>query len=264
MSLGVVALAAGSVSAQLYSNAGGYGSGAIGLSSGSITGSGVSAPAGFEWSELQSDGAGNANASAGFTSSPGFRIADDFTIPVGQTWDITNIMTYAYQTGSAANTQPINGGSINIWNGAPNAGGTIIATGTFGGSANTNLYRLFNTTTPAPGTAPGTTRLLREVTWNFSGVSLAAGTYWIDFQYIATNGGTVFAPSITLPGTRGLNGWNALQFSGGTNTWAAVVDAGNPSSAPDVAQDFPFVIVPAPSAAAMLGLGVLTLGRRRR
>lgn len=258
-------LAAGSASAQLYSNFGGYNSGAIGLSTGALTGSGVAAPAGFEWSELQNDGAGNANTSAGFTASlaapgPNFRLADDFVIPAGQTWNITSILTYGYQTGSAPTAQPITGGSINIWSGAPNAGGTIVATGTFATSTNTNLYRVFSTTTPAPGAAPGTTRLIREVAWSFSAVTLGEGTYWIDYQYVGA--GTIFNPSITIPGTRGLTGWNALQLASGV--WGPVIDAGNPATAADLAQDLPFVIIPSPGAFALLGMGGLLAARRRR
>lgn len=256
-----VALAAGSASAQYYSNAGGYNSGAIGLSTGTVTGSGVAAPAGFEWSELQNAG-GFANTSAGFSGhAPSFRLADDFTVPAGQSWNVTSVLTYGYQTGSVASTQPITGGSINIWNGAPNAGGSIVASGSFGSSSNTNLYRLFSTTTPAPGSPPGTTRLIREVSWNFSNVVLNAGTYWIDFQY-STPAGSIFVPSITLPGTRGLSGWNAIQANAGT--WGSVLDTGNPAGGPAVAQDLPFVVVPSPSALALVGLGGLTIARRRR
>jgi hypothetical protein len=247
---GAIAALAGGASAQaLYSNAGGYGSNAIGLSTGNLTGSNVAAPAGFLWSECQNDGAGNANTSAGFTGSisgtgPTFRIADNFVVPAGQTWIVTSIQTFGYNTGTAPTFQPINGGTINIWNGAPNAGGTIVATGTFGSSANTNLYRIFSTTTPPPGSVQGTTRLVRQVTWNFSSVTLSAGTYWVDFQYTPTTAGaSIFVPPITIPGTRGLAGWNALQLTAAPPAgWVVALDTGNPATAPDVPQDFPFII----------------------
>ncbi|MFM9956881.1 MAG: hypothetical protein ACKVZJ_02295 [Phycisphaerales bacterium] len=256
-----------SLGQALYSNAGGYGSSAIGLSTGATTGSGVAAPAGSLWSEAQAT-AGTANTSAGFsafTSTGGnFRLADDFTVPAGGSWNVTNILTYGYQTGSAAGTQPITGGTINIWNGAPNVvGSSIVASGTYGGSTNTNLFRVFSTTTPAPGSAPGTTRLIRQASWNFSSVTLNPGTYWVDFQYtVSAAAGTLFVPAITIPGTRTLPGWNAIQANAGV--WAPAIDTGNPATGPDVAQDFPFVIIPAPSAAALLGLGGLCAARRRR
>lgn len=254
-----VALAAATASASLYSNAGGYGSNAIGLSTGAITGSGVAAPDGFLWSEAQNDGMGVANTNAGYTATGNFRLADDFTVPAGQSWTVTNILTYGYQTGSVAGAQPITGGTINIWSGgAPNGGGSILASGTFGGSANTNIYRLFSTTLGS--NPPGTTRLVREVTWNFTDLVLGPGTYWIDFAYTAV--GSVFVPPITVPGTRGLPGWNALQLQ--TGTWVGVVDTGEPTSGADIPQDLPFVVVPAPSAAALLGLSGLAVARRRR
>ena len=52
-----------------------------------------------------------------------FRIADDFTVgPVG--WFVDTITVHAYQTGAATPTWT--GANLNIWNGAPNDGGSSI------------------------------------------------------------------------------------------------------------------------------------------
>ncbi|MBM4108862.1 MAG: hypothetical protein FJ255_08650 [Phycisphaerae bacterium] len=270
--LAVVAGTAGSaIAAPLYSNRGGTASPTMmGLSTGPLTGSGVAAPAGFEWSECQNDGAGTANTVAGFTSSPSgttgaFRLADDFTV-TGPGWSLTGLRVFGYQTGSLPTATPITGGSVNIWDGDPSlVTSSVVATGAFAGMSNTNLYRVFSTTTPPPGSAPGTTRLIRAIDFTLS-VSLAPGTYWIDFQLVPVSG-SIFTPPQTEPGTRAfVTGSNAKQRT--TTGWVNMIDTGNPAAGPDVAQDLPFLldgtIIPAPGALALLGLGGLIAGRRRR
>lgn len=253
--------AAGAVSAQpLFSNAGGYGSGLIGLSTGPVTGSGVAAAPGNEWSEVQASG-GVANTNAGFGYSGTFRLADNFTVNDPAGWNITSVRFYGYVTGGG----PITNYTLRVWNQAPNTAGTGVVfgdttTNRLGTVTNTNLFRIFNTTTPAPGTAPGTTRQIREITIPLN-LNLGPGTYWLDWS---ANAG--FYPSITVPGSRGLAGWDALQFSG--TAWTPAVDAGNPATPPSVAQDLPFIIdgtpIPTPGAIAVLGLGGLLAARRRR
>lgn len=257
-------IAGSAVSAQtLYSNGP--------FATGPSTLSGVLAPAGFQWSEVANDLPTEANTSAGFAGysqgTTNFRLADDFVIPSGQSWDVTSFLTYGYQTGSVAGTQPFGGGTFNIWNGRPgDVGSSIIGTAGFTSSVNTNVYRIFNTVAPPPGSAPGTTRLVREVSWSVTGgsITLGPGTYWIDFQYTHATGTASFVPSVTIPGTRFVPGWNARQFNG--TIWTDVIDTGNPAAAPDYAQDVPFVVVgvPAPGSLALLGLGGLVAARRRR
>lgn len=258
--------------APLYSNRGGTANPTmIGLSTGTVSGAGTAAPAGFEWSECQNDGAGTANTAAGFTSSVSgttgaFRLADDFTV-TGPGWSLTGLRVFGYQTGSSPTASPIIGGNVNIWNGRPgDAGASVIATGSFSGMANTNLYRIFSTTTPSPAPSNANTlRLIRAVDFALS-VTLTPGTYWIDFQFVPVSG-TIFAPSLTEPGTRSfVTGSNARQLT--TTGWTDAVDTGNPATGPDVTQDLPFLlegsVVPAPGALALLGLGGLIAGRRRR
>lgn len=233
------------------------------LGTGMTTLSGVAAPVGFQWSEVANDSPTQSNTSAGFTATGAFRLADDFTIPAGEVWNINRFRTFGYQTGTLPGATPITGGTLNVWNGAPGApGSAIIGTATFNNMADSDMYRIFNTVAPV-GTAPGTTRLIREVEWD-ANLSLGPGTYWIDFAY--TSPGTIFVPSVTIPGTRGLPGWNGLQFNG--TSWVTALDTGNPALPPGVPQDFAFdvcgVVIPAPGSLALLGLGGLMAGRRRR
>lgn len=217
-----------------------------GLATGATSKSGVAAPAGAQWSEVQNN-AGTlteSNTSAGSTCTGTFRIADNFTVPAGQTWSITSIDTYAYQSGFTGTTSPFTGATLRVWNGAPNAGGTIVygdtTTNRLGPTVDSGLFRIFNTVAPPPGTVPGTTRRIWRNTINTTALSLTAGTYWLDYAF--SGPATAFCPNVTIVDTRGLPGFNSLQLTAAPSTWTPVVDAGNPATAPDVPQDFPFQI----------------------
>ncbi|MEO7210110.1 MAG: T9SS type A sorting domain-containing protein, partial [Chitinophagaceae bacterium] len=111
----------------------------------------------------------------------------------------------------------------------------------FGKSYDTLIYRCFNTKVPPPGTPPGTTRDVFKIEANISLV-LPAGNYWVEYQTHAINDGTHFAPGVTIVGSRGSEDFNGKQHTIGTNTWADLVDLGNPDPAPDYIQDLPFEI----------------------
>ncbi|MCC7228936.1 MAG: PEP-CTERM sorting domain-containing protein [Fimbriimonadaceae bacterium] len=250
----------------------------------SVTRSGVAAAAGSYWSECQSNGSGvqtESNTTGGFSvyllGTTSFRIADDFTVAAGG-WSLTGVKVYAYQTGSTSN--PFTGGDLNIWSGRPgDAGSSIVGTGTFGSVTNSitvfdstgglstgGVFRIFNTNSPAPGTAPGTTRQIREVTFNVANLNLTGGgTYWIDYQ-LAVASGTGFSPPATYQDLRNNGTENGRQRNG--TAWTDLFDAGNPATAADVLQDAPFILtgqpVPEPATIAALGLGAMALIRRRR
>ncbi len=238
--------------------------------------SGAAAPAGGRWSEVQND-AGNASESntvAGFGFTGTLSLADDFTV-TGPGWIIDTVQLFSYRTGGVGipHTQYF----VEIYSGgAPNAGGSVIfgdmttnrfssasATVNYEGGGSGNLFRVFNTVAPPPGTAPGTTRQIWNHTVNIGGLVLGPGTYWIRFKGGPAGG---FYPSTTHEGMRGVAGANALQENGGV--WVNAVDAGNPGTAPDVAQDLPFIlsgtIVPEPGTLIALGLGAAALAARRR
>lgn len=240
------------------------------LATGAVTSSGVAAPAGFVWSEVASRAGepGASNTTAGFSVlGPGFRLADNFTV-TGPGWNVNSIRVFAYQTGSVAN--PFNGARLQIWNGRPgDVGSTVVfgdlTTNRLGATSDTNIYRVFNTTVPPPGTAPGTTRLVRALDLTV-GTALAAGTYWLDWSVTVSTGTSAFGPSVTIAGQGNRPGDNGRQWTG--TAWADMIDAGNPATALDLIQDIPFIIdgtvVPTPGAAAVFGLAGLAGLRRRR
>ncbi len=231
---------------QIYTNGG--------LSTGATSNSGTAAPVGYTWSEVQNE-TGNtteSNTNAGYGATYNIALttnnslADDFTVPVGSIWNATSFDVYAYQTGSTATSLPFDQLRVQIYNGDPAAGGTVIA-GNFttnvldaANSGDALMYRIFNSSVPAPS-APGTTRKIWKLRGNLT-VSLPAGTYWIAYQAHPTNDAGAFFPSVTIPGTRGLVGWNAKQSTVAVPTYTGIFDAGNPATAADVNQDLPFDI----------------------
>lgn len=238
--------------AQTYNNGG--------LSTGATTKSGTAAPAGYTWSEAQNN-TGNtteSNTNAGYagtssSATASFFLADDFTIPAGQTWNITAIDFFAYQTGYTGTTSPFNTVRVNIFSSDPSVTGAVSVFGNdttnrFVSGTDANMYRIFNSQVPSPGSAVGTTRKIWKVTAS-APVSLTAGTYWIKYQLqnvTLANGG--FLPPVTITGNRGLAGWNAKQLDAVNGTWASLFDDGNPSSALDYPMDMPFIITYSTSA----------------
>jgi hypothetical protein len=174
------------------------------------------------------------NITAGYNSSQiaiagGFRIADDFVVPAGETWNVTGFRVPTYSTGAAAPT--VTGVWIQVWNGPPNAGGAVIAgdlvTNRFASNAWTDLYRFFNATC-------GTTRRVQDVRANLA-VSLGAGTYWVEWSTVGGASGP-WAPNVTIEGLQGKPGANALQWTGAA--WVAVME----NSGLGPAQDMVFLV----------------------
>lgn len=223
------------------------------LSTGPTANNGAAAPAGYTWSEVQAN-AGNtteANTNAGYgamnisASSNNF-LADDFTVPAGEVWQISTIDVFAYQTGYAGTTSPFNSMTINIYNGDPSTAAASVfgddTTNRFQSSTDGMMYRIFNSTVPNTANPPGTTRKIWKITGN-APTTLTAGTYWMVFQLknvVQTNGG--FTPAVTITGTRGLPTFNGKQLNAVTNTWTDLIDAGSPATAPDYPMDVPFII----------------------
>lgn len=222
---------------------------------GATSKSGVAAPAGAQWSEAQNFGGDTSSSqnSAGAgcqtiigTTTTENRCADNFVVPVGETWTINQVIVFGYQTGFAGTTSPFTAATLQIWSGPPGvAGSTVIfgdtTTNRLGTSTDTNTFRIFNSVAPPPGSAPGTTRRIWQNNLNVApALVLTTGEYWIDFSMNAGANGN-FAPNTTIVDTRYTPLMNARQRTGAApGTWANLVDIGNPPTAVDLPQDFPF------------------------
>ena len=197
-----------------------------------ISNSGVAAPTGYRWSEIQNDTGNstesNINIGPSFTQTA-FNLADDFTVPAGQTWSISKFSFYAFQLN--ATTYPFDGLYFRIYNGPPNAGRTVIfgnsTTNCLSKSPDTKIYRIFNSLVPAPVSTPTTTHLIFKVSSNVT-LNLSAGTYWIEWAIRPINRRVLNTPTCTVKGQR--TPWsasipNAMQLRVGTNTWSTIVNA---------------------------------------
>ncbi|MEZ6233837.1 MAG: GC-type dockerin domain-anchored protein [Phycisphaerales bacterium] len=251
--LSVVAVAglASAASAQLYSNGG-----PAELSSGVTAANGTPNPLG-EWSECGHDEIGLTKSATAGASVSGvqFRIGDDFTVPAGETWNITQITLYGYQTNGPNNS--INNVNIQLWDTDPTLGGTpaqgntttnVLSTAT---ASPTGLFRTFNSATVGGcgGTAPSLAREIQEMVCSVNW-TVGEGTHWLDWAYTGTGTSGPWSPQLvvvptgsgtTVPGANGLQSntgvWGAALFTtfdgnGGTCVTLANVDPA----------EFPFII----------------------
>lgn len=215
------------------------------LGTGTTSKSGVAAPAGTQWHEMQND-AGNTtqtNVSIAFDNSPvlgSSRVADNFTVPAGVSWNINKMTFYAVVLPPPPGTSPITAVRVIIRDASPVGASNIIygdlTTNRLSASSFSNVYTIANSQVPAPGTPPNQNFVVWKVEAAVS-ANLAPGNYWVEWQCVGGAGQRVFALMSQPVNARTLPGYNAVStFNGGP--WQAVLDAGNPASAPDVAVDF--------------------------
>jgi len=111
------------------------------------------------------------------SNTAGYSIADDFILAAAST--IETMEFYYYQT-SSGTTPPTTGVYVQIWNGSPNAGGSVIwgnlTTNIATGVVFSDIYRVSTSITNAD-------RPLFKVTANIGNLELAAGTYWVEVAF---------------------------------------------------------------------------------
>lgn len=233
-------------STQIYSNGP--------LSSGVTARNGTAAPSGTTWSELQNDSDSTtvSNASWGFSANgTAYRLADDFTVPSGQSWTLSGIDVYAYKTGTTGTTSPFTSATLQIYRGRPGDSGSTLVCGNtttnmLTSSTAANIYRILNTVVPT-ATATDTTRkiwrnrLAIPSTCSAAG-AFTAGTYWIVWGTRDSANAAHYTPSLSIPGARTRSGANARQLTVSSGSWATLVDGGKPDTAADAVQELPFEI----------------------
>ncbi len=238
---------------SLYSNASANPS-LPALAAVSSAGNGAPAPNGAFWSEVGDGGAlMGANRLAGFalhaasgaTNALSYRVADDFVVPAGQSWSVTDLTFYVYSPGFAS-ASLVNSANVNVWTGQPGLPGSQLVVQVASlptSSAPTSIYRVFTTTVGPVISSPDTTRRIWTVNLPLS-MHLDAGTYWIELQLAPTTPGTpIYAVPATLDNGRNAPGWNALQNS--TNAggaWVPLADPGKNALPAPLTQDLAFLI----------------------
>ena len=124
-------------------------------------------------------GVGGNTFGFGHALSAGIRVADDFAVPAGKLWTLSDMTWFSYQTGSTTAASTMTSANVRIWSGtAP--GVTLVAGDTTTNrltlSAWSNVYRC--NTSPLETGRPVMTNTL-DLSW---APALPAGQYWIDVQ----------------------------------------------------------------------------------
>src|SRR5690606_2751915 len=131
----------------------------------------------------------------GAQSTSSNSMADDMVLT--DDYDITSIDVYSYQTGS---TPPsITGLFLRVWDGDPSTGSASI----IWGDLTTNILSNVVTSTAYRQleSNPGdTSREIQLVAGNTTGLSLTAGTYWIEYNFSGSGASGPWAPPIVITG----------------------------------------------------------------
>lgn len=155
-------------------------------------------------------------------------IADDFAVPPGG-WQIDEITFFAYQTGSTT-TSTITGVYVRIWDGPPDAGGTIV----FGDlTTNRLLTTQWSNIYRASNASPTDTQRPIMASVATIGTTLAEGTYWVEWATDGSGASGPWAPPISILGVTSTG--NGKQNIAGT--WGEALDSGTATQ-----QGFPFII----------------------
>jgi hypothetical protein len=227
------------------------------LPTGAASASGVPSPLGGQWSELQGDVVGGYNAIAGFSGHQlvgigggAYRLAENFSISNAYGWHIDAISLFAYSSG-LPEVAPVSGVNLRIWSASVGGPGSAViygdtTTNRLSSVTPTSYYRVFaSSATPSP-VPPTSDRRIWKLTIDTTGLELPQGLFWIDWQFIPAPGiEAVFAPTVTLLGSRTRSGSDAQQLRTSPDTptaWVPIVDIGRPFSAADSAQDLAFLL----------------------
>ena len=186
----------------------------------------VAGPPDISFLQDASLGMGNYGWGAQFTA--GNSMADD--VVLADDYNITSIDVFAYQTGSTAPS--INALYLQVWDGDPSGGGASViwgdlTTDILDTATATDAFRQLES---APG---DTSREIQRVTANTTGLSLTAGTYWIEYTFEGTGASGPWAPPIVITGNNTTG--NGLQNQAGL--WVSADDPGTLTP-----QGFPFVM----------------------
>ncbi|MDG4946632.1 T9SS type A sorting domain-containing protein [Weeksellaceae bacterium KMM 9713] len=121
-------------------------------------------------------------------------VADDFVL--NNDADITAIDLFAYQTGSI--TPSITSVFIQIWDGNPSQGASVIwgdlTTNVISGVSYSGANRVVETDMEA------TNREIQKVTAATPGLSLTAGTYWIEYTFAGVGASGPYVPPVVILG----------------------------------------------------------------
>jgi hypothetical protein len=180
-------------------------------------------------SVLQDTSLGHSTYGYGNQISAGNRVADDFEVPVGETWLVQTITFFGYQTGSTT-TSTFTTYYVQLWKNGPPDVGTLVfgdlATNRLATSVFASSYRTLESSLPTYGT----TRPIMASTCNVP-ITLGPGQYWVDWTAAGTLASGPWQPPVSI-WNQGVTGDGLQKTSTG---WAYVLNGTDN-------QGFPFVV----------------------
>ncbi len=183
------------------------------------SGSVVNVPGNPDISLLEDVALGMNTLGGGMQVANNNRMADD--IILSDDYDITSMDFYGYQTGTPTDPPTINEINVQIWDGDPSLPGSTVIYG----DATTNVLSsvIWSNAYRESETNPGTTRAIHRITVETPGLSLAAGTYWVDWQMGGTAASGPWQPPVSILGQATTG--NAMQSLAGV--WQPFEDTGS-------------------------------------
>ncbi len=125
------------------------------------------------------------------------RMADDFTVS-GNAWNVSSVEFYGYQTNSPI-TSTFTAGYLRILNEVPGAPGTSVVWGdtTTNRMTSTSFTNIYRTNAVNGGVA----RPIMKIVVNTPGLTLPAGTYYVDFSAAGSLASGPWCPPVTINNT---------------------------------------------------------------
>lgn len=234
---------------QLYNN-GNY-------ITGNTSTSGASSSNSLPWSECQNEAGSTSetNGTAGFAcfKSPveSYFLADDFTVPQGQVWSISQLSVFAYFNNyGQATPSIIKVAILDVEDPFATPVFGDFTTNRFSSVSSPLANRIFNSAIPASNNNVNTNRLVQKITANV-GAILPSGHYWIFWQvqaqdvfnHLLNDNLNMYSPALTVLGERNMANWNAKQYKVPIGSVNTTLDGGYPFSVADVPQDLPFQLI---------------------
>ena len=180
-------------------------------------GSSINQPGSPDLSILEDITLGMGTYGAGAQFGSGNSVADDVTLT--EEYDIDSIDVYSYQTGS---TPPsITGIYLQVWDGDPSGGAASV----IWGDLTTNIIddnESINGFRVLESDQGGRTREIQRVTANTSGLTLGAGTYWIQYSLEGSGSSGPWMPPVAILGQSTTG--NSIQLT--STGWQPLVDSG--------------------------------------
>lgn len=159
-------------------------------------------------------------------------LADDFTIPAGETWTLEQVTFFGYQTGSST-TSTFTGMYFQIKDDMPPGGNVVfgdMVTNRLVTSAFSNTYRVLDTS------LMDTNRPIMANVCAFNPpLVLGPGWYWICFDATGSLSSGPWGPPVTILGQTTTG--DALQYTASSGLWNLLIDTGSGAQ-----QGVPFIL----------------------